>query len=219
MKKSILAISAMFLIVTLSTCKKDVTLSYSGDIMIDLGSTDKEVLKYVSASDGSTVSVSGIDYNLAGEQIATFTTGDVRETKSVKIKSDKLAGTYEISVFIIDGNEEYELTGGDDGWWLIILTKGSNYNQINIPDSTDKGATIFTDQGKLVVTFNGKDGAYIPKYIGGFDFCLEKDAEWSFSNITYSSIGNGEYAITGFLLKETIPGYEYYYRIQLDKKD
>ena len=217
MRQSILMLMATILMVTFSGCKEEVTLSYSGDIMIDLGSTDKDVLNYVSASDGSTVSVTEIDYDLVGEQTATFTTGDVSESKSVKIKADKLAGIYEISVFLLDGNNEYEITVGEG--WLMTLTKGNNYNQINIPDSLEKtGLNIFINQGKLVVTFNGKDSAYIPGYTGEFLFTLVKDADYSFSNITYGPIGNGEYAITGFLLKETTD-YEHYYRVQLDKKE
>ena len=60
MTKSILVINAMIFIVTFSACKKEVTLSYTGDIVVDLGSTDKDVLKYVTSSDGSAVSISEI---------------------------------------------------------------------------------------------------------------------------------------------------------------
>ena len=218
MKKSIFAVIAVFFMLAFYSCKKEVTLSFSGDIMLDLVSSDQDVLKFVSASDGSSVSVSGIDYNLVGEQIATFTTEEVSETKSVKIKADKLAGLYEISVFSLDGNEEDELTVGEG--WLITLTKGSKYNQIHIPDSIDKGLRIFINPGKLVVNFNGKDSAYIPSYIGEFLFTFESNADYSFSNITYKKIANNQYAITGFILKESPDsGYEYYYRIELDKKD
>ena len=57
--------------------QKEVKLSFTGDIMLDLGSSDQDVLKYVSASDGSSVSVSGINFDLVGEQKATFKTGEV----------------------------------------------------------------------------------------------------------------------------------------------
>ncbi|MDD3280613.1 MAG: hypothetical protein PHC83_03485 [Bacteroidales bacterium] len=217
MKKSIFAVIAVFFMLAFYSCKKEVTLTFSEDIIIDLGSTDEDVLKFVSASDGSTVNVSGIDYDLVGEQTATFKAGDVSETKVVKIKSDKLAGLYQISVFITEENNEYELTVGEG--WLITLTKGSNYNQINIPDSIDKGFVMFIDQGKLVVTFNGKDSAYIPGYTGRFKFSTSKESEFTFSNIKYGTLAKGKYAITEFILNEFVSGYNHYYRIQLDRKD
>ncbi|MDY0015443.1 MAG: hypothetical protein RBS13_04465, partial [Bacteroidales bacterium] len=208
---------AVFFMLAFYSCKKEVTLTFSEDIIIDLGSTDEDVLKFVSASDGSTVNVSGIDYDLVGEQTATFKAGDVSETKVVKIKADKLAGLYQISVFSLDGNEEDELTVGEG--WLITLTKGSKYNQIHIPDSIDKGLRIFINPGKLVVNFNGNDSAYIPSYTGNFLFTFSKDADYSFSNISYGSIANNLYAITEFTVKESASGFEHYFRVQLDKKD
>ena len=217
MRKSIVVLTSIILIITSSACKKEVKLSFSGDIMLDLGSSDQDVLKYVSASDGSSVSVSGIDYDLVGEQIATFTTGEVSETKSVKIKSDKLAGLYEISVIQLWEDEEIELTFGEG--WLITLTKGSKYNQIHIPDSIDNGKRIFINPGKLVVNFNGKDSAYIPGYTGAFRFTYDKDADYSFSNITYGRIANNQYAITEFTLIESASGFDHYFRVELDKKD
>jgi hypothetical protein len=216
MRKSVVVLTSIILIFASSACKKEVTLSFTGDIMLDLGNSEQDVLKYVSASDGSSVSVSGIDYDFVGEQKATFTTGEVSETKSVKIKADKLAGLYEISVYKIFENEETELTSGDG--WFITLTKGSQYNQINIPDSIDKGLRIFKNPGKLVVNFNGKDSAYISSYTGELLFTLEKDAVYSFSNITYGAIANNQYAITEFLLKESASGYDHYFRVKLDKK-
>lgn len=214
MRKSIVVLTLIILIFASSACKKEVKLSFTGDIMLDLGSSDQDVLKYVSASDGSAVSVSGIDYDLVGEQIATFTTGEVSETKSVKIKADKLSGLYQISVFTASNKE---LTVGDG--WLITLTKGSQYNQIHIPDSIDKGTRIFINPGKLVVTFNANDTAYIPDYTGEFLFTLNKDADYSFSNITYGHIDYNQYAITEFTVKQSASGFEHYFRVQLDKKE
>jgi len=213
MKKCILVFIGTMLVLSFLSCKKDVTISFSDDIIVDLGSTNEDVLKFVTASDGSTVSVSEIDYNLVGEQTATFTTGEVNETKSVKIKSDKLAGIYSISVFSASG---HELTYGEG--WLITITKGTDYNQINIPDSIDKGLNIFIEQGKLVVTFNGKDTAYIPGYTGKFKFSMSKNSDFSFSNIKYGTIGNGKYAITEFTLTESDSIYDHNYKIQFDKQ-
>ncbi|MDD2623053.1 MAG: hypothetical protein WC142_03385 [Bacteroidales bacterium] len=217
MRKSVVVLTSIILIFASSACKKEVKLSFTGDIMLDLGSSDQDVLKYVSASDGSSVSVSGINFDLVGEQKATFKTGEVSETKSVKIKADKLAGLYEISVYQLYGNEEIELTSGQG--WFITLAKGNQYNQIHIPDSIDNGLRIFKNPGKLVVNFNGKDSAYIPSYTGAFLFTLEKDAVYSFSNITYGAIANNQYAITEFLLKESASGYDHYFRVELEKRE
>jgi len=40
MKKSIFAVIAVFFMLAFYSCKKEVTLSFSGDIMLDLGSSD-----------------------------------------------------------------------------------------------------------------------------------------------------------------------------------
>lgn len=217
MKKRILILITFVIGGVFFSCNREVILTYIDNIVIDLGSTEEDVLAYVSASDGSAVSVSGIDYDLVGEQMATFTAGDKSEKKSVKIKSDKLAGMYEISIFLMAEDKEYELTYGDG--WLMEITKGSQYNQINIPDTIETGTPIFIDAGTLVVTFNGKDSATIPGFTGDFNFGFET-SHWSFSNIVYGPIGKGDYALEGFLMKENPlnSNYEYYYRVQLDKQ-
>ena len=217
MKKRILILITFVIGGVFFSCNREVILTYIDNIVIDLGSTEEDVLAYVSASDGSAVSVSGIDYDLVGEQMATFTADDKSEKKSVKIKSDKLAGMYRMSVFLLNEGEEYNLTPGNG--WLMEITKGSQYNQINIPDTIETGTPIFIDAGTLVVTFNGKDSATIPGFTGDFNFGFET-SHWSFSNIVYGPIGKGDYALEGFLMKENPlnSNYEYYYRVQLDKQ-
>ena len=122
MKKSILTLAVLAFLFT--SCEK-VKLTFSGDIMIELGSSDEDVLAFVSASDGSAVTVSGIDYNKAGEQTATFKAGNTTETKQVKVKANELAGRYNIAVFSSDGSE---MTQGD-GWAMKIL-EGDNYSKL-----------------------------------------------------------------------------------------
>ena len=66
----ILILAAMLL---LPGCKKETSLTFTNDdIIVDLGSSDADVLKYVSASDKSEIRVSGIDYDKAGLQQGLF---------------------------------------------------------------------------------------------------------------------------------------------------
>ena len=48
----------------------------------------------------------------------------------------------------LNEGEEYNLTPGNG--WLMEITKGSQYKQINIPDTSETGVSVFVDQGKLV---------------------------------------------------------------------
>ena len=205
MKKSILTLAVFaFLFTSCEKPEEEVKLSFSGEIVIDLGSSDEDVLKFVSASDGSAVSISGIDYNKAGEQTATFKAGNTTETKKVKIKADKLAGRYYISVYNADGGE---MTQGD-GWTMKIL-EGDNYNQIKISSTIETGdTTIFTDTEYLVVNFNGKNEPEIDTYNGGILFQTNPpSAEWTFSNIEYGLDENGKYSMNGFRMDGYVPSY------------
>jgi hypothetical protein len=205
MKKSILTLAVFaFLFTSCEKPEEEVKLSFSGEIVIDLGSSDEDVLEFVSASDGSAVSISGIDYNKAGEQTATFKAGNTTETKKVKIKADKLAGRYYISVYNADGGE---MTQGD-GWTMKIL-EGDNYNQIKISSTIETGdKTIFTDTEYLVVNFNGKNEPEIDTYNGGILFQTNPpSAEWTFSNIEYGLDENGKYSMNGFRMDGYVPGY------------
>jgi hypothetical protein len=209
MKKSILTLAVLAFLFT--SCEK-VKLTFSGDIMIELGSSDEDVLAFVSASDGSAVTVSGIDYNKAGEQTATFKAGNTTETKQVKVKADKLAGRYNIAVFSSDGSLMTEGTG-----WTMKILEGDNYNQIKISSTIENGdKTIFTDTEYLVVTFNGKDEPEIDTYNGGILFQSKPPtAEWEFSEIKYGLNETGKYSMEGFRMDGYAPGYEdFFYTVE-----
>lgn len=112
MKKQILILASLALCFAFTACEKPepepepVTLTFfPRDIVIDLGSTDADVLEFVIASDNSKVSVSGIDYDKAGEQEGTFKTVDVNNKKKVYVKTDKLSGDYEY--FMVEYQESF----------------------------------------------------------------------------------------------------------------
>ncbi|HPX59293.1 MAG TPA: hypothetical protein PLL02_02560 [Bacteroidales bacterium] len=217
MKKSILTLAVLaFLFTSCEKPEEEVKLTFSGDIMIELGSSDEDVLAFVSASDGSAVTVSGIDYNKAGEQTATFKAGNTTETKQVKVKANELAGRYNIAVFSSDGSE---MTQGD-GWAMKIL-EGDNYNQIKISSTIETGdKTIFTHTEYLVVTFNGKDEPKIDTYNGGILFqTTPPTAEWEFSEIEYGLNETGKYSMKGFRMDGYAPGYEdFYFTVEFTKR-
>lgn len=174
-------------------------------IIVNLGSTDADVLAFVTTSDGSAVTVSGIDYNKVGEHTATFKAGKITETKIVKVKANAIAGRYYISVFDSDNKE---LTQGNG--WKIVIMAGDAYNQINIHSTIETGSgAIFTDIDELVVTFNSKNNPIIEDYEGGFIFqTTPSSATWKFSDITYGLNTNGEYAINGFKMVGHTEGYQ-----------
>ena len=224
MKRRIFTLASIALLFAFISCEKPepepepepVTLTFSGDIVIDLGSTDADVLAFVTASDKSEVTVSGIDYEKAGEQTATFKAGDVTETKTVKVKADAMAGRYYISVFTSDGQE---CTQGDG--WGIVIAAGDAYNQIKIPSTIETGdKTIFPDITNLVVTFNGKDDPSIENYEGGLMFMTTPpSATWEFSEITYGKNTNGKYAINGFRMDGYTAGYQdFYYTVTFERR-
>lgn len=77
---------------------EEVTISTPDKIEIELGSTDADVLFGVEASNGDKVTVTGINYDHAGEQTATFAAGDVTLDKVVCVKTSNLAGDYEYTI-------------------------------------------------------------------------------------------------------------------------
>lgn len=218
MKKGIFTLTIVAFLFAFTSCEtqeEKVTLNFSGDIMVDLGDTDADVLAFVTASDGSAVTVSGVDYNKAGEQMATFTAGNTTENKEVKVKAEKLAGRYTIAYYTADGSL---MTQGDG--WKIKVVEGDAYNQIKIPSTIETGdKTILTDIESLIVTFNGSKEPTIEDYEGGFLFMsTPPTAEWEFSEIEYGLDESGKYAIKGFRMDGYKAGYnDFYYTVTLTK--
>ncbi|MFA7401370.1 MAG: hypothetical protein GX612_00225 [Bacteroidales bacterium] len=122
MRKGILCLAVVALLAVFPTsCKPDVVITAPESIEIELGSTDADVLKDVTASSKDEVTVTGVNYDHAGEQTATFAAGDATLDKVVKVKTTKLAGTYEFTI--------------DDSAALISCTitqSETDYNKINI---------------------------------------------------------------------------------------
>ena len=190
----------------------------SKEIMVDLGSSDKDVCQFVKVTDNAPITVSGIDYDKVGSYQALFTSGDLRETRTVKVRADKLAGTYEFHFFMIKNNgEEKEMSSGK---WLMEITKGSQYNQINIPDSNTNGVHVFVDQGCLVLTLDG-DKAEIPPYRGNVLFVPSSTPyTYLFEEIQYGRLNDGSYGLTGFMLRRDRDDGQYttYYHITFEKQ-
>ena len=190
----------------------------SKEIMVDLGSSDKDVCQFVKVTDNAPITVSGIDYDKVGSYQALFTSGDLRETRTVKVRADKLAGTYEFHFFMIKNNgEEKEMSSGK---WLMEITKGSLYNQINIPDSNTNGVHVFVDQGCLVLTLDG-DKAEIPPYRGNVLFVPSSTPyTYLFEEIQYGRLNDGSYGLTGFMLRRDRDDGQYttYYHITFEKQ-
>jgi len=223
MKRRIFTLVIIAILVAFASCEKEpsdkdnVTLTFSDEIIIDLGSSDEDVLAFVSASDNSTVSVSGINYNMPGEHMATFTTGKVSEKKAVKIKADKLAGTYYIAWYSMD---DQKLTEGDDEAWKIKITAGDQYNQIKIPSTIySEQHTFFPDFNELVVSFDAKEGASIPDFRGKFAFMsTPAEANFSFTDIEFGLV-DGKYAIQSFKMEAEEPDYtDFYYTASFVKQ-
>ena len=83
-KRILIVITTMC--VALASCHKETTLVFSTDeITVDLGATDKELLQYVKSSDGTEVTVSGVDYDKVGLHQAVFKAGAANGTLPVKV--------------------------------------------------------------------------------------------------------------------------------------
>ena len=198
-KKSILYL--FFAVIALTSCNKEKVMTFSTEeIMIDLGSSDKDVCQFVKVTDNAPITVSGIDYDKVGSYQAVFTSGDLQETRTVKVRADKLAGTYEFHFFVIKNNGDESETSL--GKWLMEITKGDQYNQINIPDSNTNGVHVFVDQGCLVLTLDG-DKAEIPPYKGNVLFVPSSSSPYtySFEDIKYGKLNDGSYGLMEFMLR------------------
>lgn len=108
MRKGILLLAAVAFLATFNSCQPEVIITTPEEITIDLGSNDAAVLAGVEASNKDEVTVSGINYDHAGEQTATFAAGDVTLEKVIKVKTDKLAGQYSYKR-TIDGDLDSEI--------------------------------------------------------------------------------------------------------------
>ena len=193
MKKCICCIIIGFILCNSLFCQENekVTFIYARDIIVlDLGSTEEDLLALVSASDGSKVSVSDINLNHVGEQKALFRAGKARERKAIRIRANNLAGLYKMSII----SHEDTLING----WEIKISRDSAYNQLYIPDSSLNGYRIFIGPGKLIIKFNGNGSVYMPGYIGEIlPFCTDK-VNWIFYEIKYGRITKTTYALKEF---------------------
>jgi len=209
-----LAAAAMVLF---SSCnkEKEVSISFTSDnIVVDLGSTAADLAKFAKASDESSVTVSGVDFEKIGEQTATFKAGSASVDKTVKVSAKRLAGNYRIH--ILDSAGTKELTEGNG--WRMDLTPGAEYNQIDIPAAVGE-KKIFKDVEKITVTFKDGKGS-IPTYKGDFAFIGGSGYTCKFQNITYGKNSDGMYALKGFTLKFTQQGYDdFYEQVRFDKLD
>ena len=209
-----LAAAAMVLF---SSCNKDneVSITFTSDnIMVDLGSSGSDLAKFAKASDGSAVTVSGVDFDKVGEQTATFKAGSASVDKTVKVSAKRLAGSYRIHVKDSAGTKE--LTEGNG--WKLNITPGADYNQIDIPSAVgDK--KIFTAVDKITVSFTDGKGK-ISNYTGGFLFKQGDGGTCKFQNITYGKNDDGMYELKGFTLKFVQEGYnDFYEQVRFDKLD
>ena len=154
-RKFLFTVLVMALSVAVISCEKPgkddegtktVTISFtSDDITLDLGSTNVDLLAFATASDGSTITVSGIDYEKIGEQNATFKTGDVSVQKKVKVTCKKIAGLYKIALTNVAGD--------------TILRQGTydvemaTFNQLRV-----KGITEWFGAPEIIATY--EDGEF-----------------------------------------------------------
>ncbi|NLJ82178.1 MAG: hypothetical protein GX330_03525 [Bacteroidales bacterium] len=135
MKKSILSLTAVAVLgFFMTSCNPDVLITGTENIVVDLGATDADVLEGVEASNGKEVTVSGIDYDKAGEQTAIFEAGEDIKEDVVKIKTDKLTG-------------EYECTIGSDLFDSKVTQSATVFNKILIDG--------YLESGKLEAICNG----------------------------------------------------------------
>ncbi len=222
MKKSI-SIVLTVMIVALASCRKDTTLIFTTDeLSVDLGSTDSDVLQFVKASDGSEVTVSGIDYGKVGLQQAVFKAGPASETRPVKVRADRLAGRYQwcISVLDIDGTYFQLSEPGMDWYWNF--SKGNAFNQILIPDSayspySKKMEHIFGNEGALTLTMD-KDSLSITPWRGKLYFDVSTlPTDHTFDSIRYGRLPNGDYGILSFRMIENDGKYTNYFRFDFEK--
>jgi hypothetical protein len=221
MKKEILTMVMTFAL-AMSSCDKEVTLVFSSDdITVDLGGTNKELLKYVQSSDGSEVTVSGVNFDKVCSYQALFTSGDLKETRTVKVRADKLAGTYAWNMYGLERDGTYfRLTENE---WYWDFTKGNEYNNLLIPDSvlspySNQKERLFGNAGVLTLQMDG-DSISITPWCGKLLFMLSsKPIDYSFDSIRYGRLPNGDYGIISFRMIGKEGKYTNYYRFDFEKQ-
>ena len=215
MKRSFLMLAAAATML-FSSCdkEKEVSITFTSDnIVVDLGSNASDLAKFAKASDESSVTVSGVDFEKIGEQTATFKAGSASVDKTVKVSAKRLAGSYRIH--ILDSAGTKELTQGNG--WKMDLTPGASYNQIDIPTAVGENK-IFEGIDKLTVTFKDGKGS-IPNYTGPkYNFVGGEGHTVKFQNISYGKNSEGMYALNGFTIKCVKQGYnDFYEQVRFDK--
>jgi hypothetical protein len=148
MRKGILCLAAVaFLAIFSTSCKPDVVITAPDKIEIELGSTDADVLKGVEANTDDEVTVTGVNYDHAGEQTATFAAGDVTLEKAVGVKTTKLAGTY-----------TYQISGDETIYDCIVKQSETVFNKIivgNLLATAQMDGTAICQGSKVTIeSFN-----------------------------------------------------------------
>ena len=186
MKKSILSLAAVAVFgLFMTSCEPDVTFEGINDIVVDLGSTDADVLAGVTASNDAEVTVTGIDYDKAGEHNAIFTAKDATAEAVVKIKTDKLAGDYEYTM-TIDGDEE---PGVEQ---IEIKQSSTTYNKILIEkylanasiEAVCNGTDITIDEFNISV----EGETYTAKVTGIGNFVKLEGGSYAIEQITFTLV-------------------------------
>ena len=187
MKKSILSLAAIAVFgLFMTSCEPDVTFEGINDIVVDLGSTDADVLAGVTASNDAEVTVTGIDYDKAGEHNAIFTAKDATAEAVVKIKTDKLAGDYEYTM-TIDGEEEPGVAQ------IEIKQSSTTYNKILIEkylanasiEAVCNGTDITIDEFNISVDYEGE--TYTAKVTGTGNFVKLEGGNYAVEKITLTN--------------------------------
>ena len=187
MKKSILSLAAVAVFgLFMTSCEPDVTFEGINDIVVDLGSTDADVLAGVTASNDAEVTVTGIDYDKAGEHNAIFTAKDATAEAVVKIKTDKLVGNYECTL-TVDGEQEPGVAQ------IEIKQSSTTYNKILIEkylanasiEAVCNGTDITIDEFNISVDYEGE--TYTAKVTGIGNFVKLEGGNYAVEKITLTN--------------------------------
>ncbi|MFA4853365.1 MAG: DUF5011 domain-containing protein [Bacteroidales bacterium] len=157
MKKILLPVAALTMIIgatLLNSCTKDdttapvITLNGSGaTLTLDLGDTYTEAATASDDKDGditsSIVKTGTVNTSQVGEYVIKYNVTDAagnsaqEVTRTVKVRSDRLAGTYAISN-VVSG-------GPGVGTWTYTVTvtqSSTDYNKLNISNFSGWGAAV-----------------------------------------------------------------------------